>query len=258
MAVATGRILYQLVAPMERTLGEAEIARRRDFLQRHAAAGMEVEVRSVRRGTASIESAYDAAIVVPYIIESAREAVADGADAVIVGCFSDPGLDAVREIISAPVIGPGMSAVFLALQLGNRFSIVAPNEKGSGHSDAYMRQLGVDGRHASTRGMGLSVIELARGHNSAFDRICDTARRCVDEDGADVLVMGCMSMAFLGVTDALAERVGVPVVSPVIAALKSAETMLTHGLAHARRSWPTPPDKPILERRTEDAGRATN
>jgi allantoin racemase len=241
-------ITYQLVAPMEATLGVAEIDRRRDFLQRHAAPGIDIEVCSVARGTASIESAYDAALVIPYVLESLRDAVDRGADAVIVGCFSDPGLDALREIVEVPAIGPGMSAMLLALQLGNRFSIIAPNEKGSGHSPSYVRQLGLQDRYASTRGMGLSVVDLARAHNSALDRIVDVGRRCIDEDGAQVIVLGCMSMAFLGIDGELQSRLGVPVVSPVIAALKSAETMLAHEISHSRIGWSTPPAKPVLER----------
>ncbi|MGI9424425.1 MAG: aspartate/glutamate racemase family protein [Hyphomicrobiaceae bacterium] len=241
-------ISYQLVAPMEATLGTEEIERRRAFLQRHAGAGIEIEVRSVARGTASIESAYDAAVVVPYILESLRAAVDDGADAVIIGCFSDPGIDALREIVEVPAVGPGMSAMLLALQLGNKFSIIAPNEKGSGHSASYVRQLGIQDRYASTRGMGLSVVDLARSGNEAMDRIVTVGQRCIDEDGAHVLVLGCMSMAFLGIDAAIQDRLGVPVVSPVIAALKTTETMLAHGISHSRLGWSTPPQKPILER----------
>ena len=245
---AMTKITYQLVAPMEATLGSAEIERRRHFLQNRAAPGIEVEVRSVARGTASIESAYDAAIVVPHILDSLIDAVKGGSHAVIVGCFSDPGLDALREMVRVPAVGPGMSAMLFALQLGNRFSIVAPNEKGSGHSSSYVRQLGLQDRYASTRGMGLSVVDLARAHNSAMDCIVDVGRRCVEEDGAQVLVLGCMSMAFLGIDSEVQDRLGVPVVNPVIVSLKAAETMLAHGVWHSHLGWSTPPSKPVLER----------
>lgn len=241
-------ILYQLVAPLEKSVGPDEITRRRDFLQSHAAPGITVDVRSVARGTASIESAYDAVIVAPSIIESAREAVAEGHDAVIIGCFSDPGIDALREVVRAPVVGAGMSAIHLAMQLGDRFSIISPNDDRSSRSATYVRQLGVGSRYASTRGMGRSVVELARRDPGALDRIADRGRACVEQDGADVLVLGCMSMAFLGLTEELTSRIGVPVVSPVIAALKTAEMMVSHGIAHSATGWPSPPKKPVLER----------
>jgi len=241
-------ITYQLVAPMEATLGPAEVSRRRAFLQEFAGPGIEIDVRSVARGTAAIESAYDAALVVPYILESLRDAVAGGASAVIVGCFSDPGLDALREVVRVPAVGPGMSAMMLALQLGSRFSIIAPNEKGSGHSHAYVRQLAITERYASTRGMGLSVVDLARSRDEAMERIVAVGRRCIDQDGAQVLILGCMSMAFLGIDRDLEQRLGVPVVSPVVAALKTAELMLAHRISHSPLGWSAPPDKPILER----------
>jgi len=141
-----------------------------------------------------------------------------------------------------------MSAIFMALQVGRRFSVISPNDSDSGQSAATMRQLGVAERYASTRGMGLSVLELAQGKDSAFEHIVQAARRCVEEDGADVLIMGCMSMAFLGITGELSEKLGVPVINPVIASLKTAEMMLAHNLSHSRTGWPRPPDKPLLER----------
>ena len=91
----------------------------------------------------------------------------------------------------------------------------------------------------------MSVIDLTHGDNTAWDRIIETGRRCID-DGADVLVMGCMSMAFMGVERELSDRLSVPVVSPVLAALKTAETLLYLNLSHSRTAWPSPPDKAYL------------
>lgn len=249
MAVlAAPRILYQLVAPMEATLGVAEMERRGVFLQEHAAPGTHVEVRSVARGKASIESEYDAALVVPYIIESI-EAAAPQIDAAIIGCFSDPGLAAARERLRLPIVGPGAAAIHLALQVGDRFSVLAPNA-GSARAASHIRGMGLASRYASTRGVGLSVLALAQDDGSALDRIADVGRACIEEDGADVLVFGCMSMAFLGLHAAIEARLGVPVVNPVIASLKTAEMLLAHGLTHSRRAWPSPPEKRTFTRDT--------
>jgi hypothetical protein len=102
------KILYQLTSPMEKTvLGADEVVRRRDFLRQRAALGIEVEVRSLCDGPASIESAWEAALVVPALCESVVRAQAEGFSAVIIGCFSDPGLDALRELTSIPIVGRG-------------------------------------------------------------------------------------------------------------------------------------------------------
>ncbi|RAI00158.1 hydantoin racemase [Acuticoccus sediminis] len=243
-------ILYQLVAPMEVTAGPEEIERRRAFLERYAAAGTAIEVRSVARGTAGIECHYDAALVVPYLLESIEAArTRNSADAVIVGCFSDPGLDAVRERLPVPVVGPGEAAMALAIQLGDRFSVISPGSANPARIRARVRHIGLTERYVSCRGMGLRVPDLASRAPGALERIEATAIACL-EDGADVLVLGCMSMAFLGLTDELQARLGVPVVNPVVAGLKTAEAMLSHRITPSRRTWPQPPDKPLLDRAT--------
>jgi allantoin racemase len=81
------RIVYQLIAPMERTLGLAEIERRREYLQRHADAKIEIEVKSAASGYASIESERDAVTVAPRVMAGLQLAEAEGASAGIVGCF---------------------------------------------------------------------------------------------------------------------------------------------------------------------------
>jgi allantoin racemase len=110
-----------------------------------------------------------------------------------------------------------------------------------------LRAQGFADRLASVRGVGVSVIDLARSANEAWERIVATGRRCIDEDGADVLVMGCMSMAFMDGDRELSDRLSAPVVNPVLAALKTAEMLLAFGLAHARTAWPSPPDKPFID-----------
>ncbi len=56
-----------------------------------------------------------------------------------------------------------------------------------------------------------------------------------------MLVLGCMSMGFVGVSEDLQKRLEIPVVNPVAAALKTAETMVALGLAQSRLAYPTPP-----------------
>ena len=144
-----------------------------------------------------------------------------------------------------PVVGPGQSAIALAIQLGESYSILSPLDSGAKRARPRLRGQGLTERLASIRGVGVSVVDLTRGDNAAWDRIIEAGRRCID-DGADVLVMGCMSMAFMGVERELSDRLSVPVVSPVLAALKTAETLLDLALTHSRAAWPSPPDKAYL------------
>ena len=82
---------------------------------------------------------------------------------------------------------------------------------------------------------GTAAYELAR--RDRVERIVAAGRHCLDEDGADAIVLGCMSMAFLpGVARSLQEKLGCPVINPVLAALKTAEMSATLGLGMASRS----------------------
>ena len=91
------RLLYQLTSPMHKTLGMAEVARRQQVLQAHAAAGSEVIAEPTSVGPAAIESAHDAGLVVPELIRLAPLAESRGFAALIIGCYSDPGLDALKD-----------------------------------------------------------------------------------------------------------------------------------------------------------------
>jgi allantoin racemase len=239
------RIVYQLVAPMEKTLGPTEIDRRRGYLQSHAAADTEIKVQSVPSGYPSIESERDVVVVAPHLLSGMQKAEAEGASAGIIGCFSDPGLDAMRETVKMPVVGPCQAALALAMQLGESYSILSPLDSGAKRALPRLRGQGLTERLASIRGVGVSVVGLTQGDNTAWERIIETGRRCID-DGADVLVMGCMSMAFMGIESELSDRLAIPVVSPVLAALKTAEMLLDLNLFHSRAAWPSPPDKTYI------------
>jgi allantoin racemase len=245
------RILYQLVAPLSKTVGPEEPARRAAFLNAHALPGTSVEVRSAARARDGIQGDWDALEAGPAIVAGIRAAEAEGFDATIVGCFSDPAVDAAREAASIPVIGPGAASVLLALQAADRFSVLAPGSGGGARTRAFLRAMGLESRLASVRGVGMTVPELARAAgdgtlDAAIDRIAGPAAACVEQDGAEALIFGCMSMAFLDPTPQIAARVAVPVINPVLASLRMAETFASLGLKHSRRRWPQAEDRPLI------------
>jgi allantoin racemase len=159
---------------------------------------------------------------VPELLRAVPKWIAESYEAVIVGCFSDPGIAAIRDLTDIPVVGPGSSAMYLAAQFGERFSVLSsdPTPKGL---VARLRSLGLADLFVSERMVGCSVLDLVRRPDEAFNGILAAARACVD-DGADILVMGCMGMGFTPeLTERLQDRVGVPVVNSVLAGLKIAE-----------------------------------
>ena len=235
------RVLYQLTSPMEKTvLGADEVTRRREYLRERAALGIDVDVRSLCDGPASIESAWEGALVVPALCEAVVRAQAEGYAAVIIGCFSDPGLDALRELTSIPIVGPGAAATHVAAQLGTRFSILSPVDEAEGRARERLRGLALEGKLASVRSVNMPVLDVARDRASVLERLEEAGRAALREDGADILVLGCMSMGFHGLTDDMQQHLDVPVVNPVTAALKTAEAIVAMGLSHSKIAYPMP------------------
>jgi allantoin racemase len=235
------RILYQLTSPMDKTIGPQEVRRRQRVLQAYAGSRTEVAAEPTATGPAAIENAQDAAIVVPELLRLGPLAQDRGFDAIVIGCFSDPGIEPLREMLRIAVVGPGAASLHLAAQLGTRISVLTPAGRGFGRLAARLRALALAPLLASVRGIGLSVMDLAQQQPGAVDKAAEAARKAVEEDGADVLVLGCMSMAFLPrICEALGDRVGVPVVNPVTAALKTAEMVVTMGLSQSKLAYPAP------------------
>lgn len=234
------KIAYFLPGPMSRgPLGPEELVRREAYLNRHAFAGTEVSVRETSSGPSSIESSVEEALSVPGLLEAVPELVDEGFDAVIVGCFGDPGLEPGRELSAVPLIGPGQASGHVAAQLGDRFAVITVLDEVVPSIRRQMRLHGFEPLLSDVRAVDVPVLELAERADEVLATLESEARQCVSR-GADALVLGCMTMGFLDVARALEERVGVPVVNPVLASLKTAEMLVSLGLSPSRRAYPTP------------------
>ena len=145
------------------------------------------------------------------------------ADAFVIACFSDPGLHAAREATSTPVFGIAQCGILAALSRGERFGIVAILEGSIPRHRRYVASLGLSERMAGERAIGIGVTGLAQ-EEIVSDRMTETAERLRDEDGADVIVLGCAGMARYRAP--LEAHLGCPVIDPSQAALGMALAML--------------------------------
>lgn len=235
------RLAYLVPGPLGRTSeGSAELERRNQVLQSWASAGTTVALRAVEEGPASIESAYEEYLSIPPTAELVAAVEEQGFDAAVLGCFGDPGLDALREITSMPVIGPARAAMTIATNLGHRFSILTVSESVVPLLRRVAWEAGVSTALASIESVETPVLELQEQRGQVIERLADRSRRACDA-GADVLVLGCMSMGFLGVAEELTDAIGIPTVNPVLAGLKVAELMVDMGLTHSKTAYPVPP-----------------
>jgi len=140
-------------------------------------------------------------------------------DAFVIACYSDPGIHVCREATTRPVFGINECGVLTALARGDRFGVIAIGQRSIRRHVRYLRQLGLDARFAGERPLNMSVAETASGEHT-LDRMIAVGRELRDEDGADVIVMGCAGMARH--RKPLEAALSVPVIDPTQAAVTMA------------------------------------
>lgn len=187
----------------------------------------------------SIESMWEEYLSIPGFLEKAVELERDGIDAIVHGCFGDPGIDGARELVSIPVLGSGATSMYIAANLSQRFSIITVLENIVRPLENLARLTGVDSKLASVRQIGIPVLELSQDPDGTLTKLVSASRRVIEEDRADALVLGCETRSFRA--GELQERVGVPVLNPLQVTLRTAELLLSCGLSHSKRSYPAPP-----------------
>ena len=182
------------------------------------AGGPTIECVTLKEGPPGIETqAHVESVVAP--IGNTVRARDNDCSAFVIACYSDPGLHAAREVTTKPVLGIAECGILTAMTLGQRFGVISILKKSIPRHLRYVGQMGVADRMAGDRAIGLGVVELA-DEARTFSRMGEVAAELRDEDGADVLIMGCAGMARY--RDRLQRHVGLPVVEPSQAAVSMA------------------------------------
>lgn len=203
-------------------------------------AGLTLEPVVVDRAPAD-DSEYERTLQAVSVLGAAASAEAEGCDAVVVDGFDDPGLYALRSRLSIPVVGPGLASFTIALTLGPTFSIlVPPTSPGRREIEAALRLYGLEGKCTSILESDGSALggPRADGDDDLHSRLVEAAGVALDEDGADVLVVGATSLHTTA--RRLADTLPCPVVDPGLVALQVAERMLLLGLSHSKAAFPAP------------------
>jgi len=210
--------------------------------------GTRLTVEAIADGPMVIETLYLKAMSVPGLLRLARGAERRGASALVIDCMSDPSLDAAREAVSIPVLGPAQTSAILAASLAHRFSILGTRSD-MGHKFVnQMTEYGLSSKLASVQTVGLSVQQVESDQQTMFNALLQAAERAVTQDGAHVLIPGCTGM--IGIAHRLQAALArggltVPVIEPPAAAIKMAEALSDLGLAQSKLTYPTPPHKPL-------------
>lgn len=141
------------------------------------------------------------------------------ASAIVICCFSDPGLALTRERVSVPVIGCQEAGILTALMRAPKFGVIALSPRAIPRHTRRMDAMGVLGRLAAEEGLDFVSALDAGTSDKVFEETVALGRRLVAA-GAGALVPGCAG--FAPRRRELEAALGVPVIDPVQAAAVAA------------------------------------
>ena len=153
-------------------------------------------------------------------------------DAVVLACFGDPGLAALKEIAKVPVVGMADASILQACAMGNRFSIVTGGERWQSMLEEFVARHGLSSRLASIRTVAPTGADIARNPKAAMALLAKGCTACVREDGADVVILGGAGLA--GLAAKLKDAVDAPLLDGVACAISMAEALAKQKPAKAK------------------------
>lgn len=141
-------------------------------------------------------------------------------DAVLLACFGDPGLDALRELCAVPVVGMADASIRLAAGEGKRFGIVTGGERWGPMLREFVAVRGLTGQLASVQTVAPTGGDIARDPEGALELLAQACRKAADV-GAETVILGGAGLA--GLAARISDRVPVPLIGSTEASVRIAE-----------------------------------
>lgn len=145
-------------------------------------------------------------------------------DAISIACFYDPGIRELREILDIPVIGIAQASVILAQIYGHRSSIIVSREKNLPKMKDNMLLYGFENKISVWQSLNMTVQEL---NNIDRKKLLSSTEKLVKESielyNTEVIILGCGALS--GLEDELHRKFKLPIINPIVAGIKIAETL---------------------------------
>ncbi len=176
-----------------------------------------------------------AAFGAPYIASEATYAVAAHAvldafdthfsahDAVLIACFGDPGLLALREVAEVPVYGLAQASFEAAAGRG-RFSVVTGGTAWGPMLRRFARMHQLDGQLCGIHTVDLTGAQIAANPQQAMDVLCAACNQGVGVGARHIIIGGA---ALSGLAAELQPRIAVPLLDNVVLAAAAVAAALS-------------------------------
>ncbi len=202
---------------------------------RAALPGVAIRAVTGRFGAAYISSRASFAVAGHAALDclAAHWAGAEGAPphVVLLACFGDPGLDALREVSSAPVIGLVEAACREACAGRRRYAIVTGGERWGPMLEEMIKLRGLSAGLAGIITVAPTGGQIAEDPEGALALLAETCARARAVHGAEAVILG--GAGLIGLAARVAARIGGPIICSVEAGFRAARAAMDGDAARA-------------------------
>lgn len=223
---------------------DSEEQARRERIANDLTTGSVSIVQAADDGPSSVESRVEDAWCVVGTLQKAHE-IREQYDAIVIGCFGDPGIRPLRELLEIPVVGPAESTFYTAAQVADRIGEITILESTIPWSYEQARDYGLENQLVSVRSVECPVEAIDHESNDVVERMISVGRDAVEEDHAEVIFPGCMGLSFAQRHDEIERQIGVPFLDPATIALEQAALWARHGISQSKKTYPNPPHEKL-------------
>ena len=206
--------------------------------QNVAGSSVEIVGATSEYGPPSIEGHYDGVFSIPPMLEIIAANRGD-IDGIIVACFDDTGVDAIRSFVDVPVIGLCQAAMQTASVLAGNFSVITTLGRSVPIIEKLAHHYGYADLCRRVRASEIPVLDLEREPQQSEHKIELEIQAALNEDKAEAIVLGCAGM--IDLANRLSQKFEVPVIEGVAPAVKIVEGLAQLGLKTTNLGGYAPP-----------------
>lgn len=216
---------------------QEEMALRCRILEEYTAPDTQLAMVCPQNSGVELNSALDVVLAAPEIVQLAADGQNAGFDAIVLYCFSDPVIDACREVLRIPVIGGAQASCLAALNVCRSFGVILADEARLPEKKLFLRTLGVSPeRIGQIAAVNLNGISPWADRETTFKKLLACGQKMMRETHTEAIVLGCLS--FLGLAEPLSRVLGIPVIDPAVASVTTAESIVRQRLFTSKVSYP--------------------
>lgn len=172
-----------------------------------------------------VTQTHKAAVVAP--TQALIEREQSTADAFVIACYGDPGLQAAREYTTRPVFGIGEISFYAAMAMGDQFGIISTDQRACQRHIRYARELGISQRLVDDLSIEIPILELENNPEKTLQRAIDLGNE-LKSRGAQSLITGCAGLAVF--RHELEQALGINVIEPAMVTVGWACAAVRSGL----------------------------